>query len=199
MMIKRRILWGLVVCGGVVFGAGCNKTTQTNANYEKAINNFYKGHPACLWPEAKKFPVQAATSDESKTEGYDALTDSGLLARTTAEKKVFIVASKQVNNYDISDKGRSVWTQDPTQPGYGNFCYGHREVTSIDSSTPANPPSGGRAVEVNYHYKLVDVAPWANSQEMKTAFPDLNTALSGPQAANATVVLNGDDWDVVEK
>ena len=35
-----------------------------------------------------------------------------------------IIASKQVNNYDLSDAGRSTWTPDPAQPGYGNFCYG---------------------------------------------------------------------------
>jgi len=48
--------------------------------------------------------VQAATADDAKTAGYDALTQEGLLMRTTAEKKVFIIASKQVNNYDLSDK-----------------------------------------------------------------------------------------------
>ena len=102
--------------------------------------------------------MQAATADEAKTEGYDALTDAGLLARTTAEKKVLIFGSKQVNNYDVSDKGRSVWTQDPTQPGYGNFCYGHRQVTSIDNFTPAGNSSGAKTAQVNYHFKLVDVA-----------------------------------------
>ena len=84
--------------------------------------------PHCIWQDAKKFPVQAATSDDAKTEGFDVSTDAGLLTRTTAEKKVFIIASKQVNNYDLSDQGRSAWTPDTTQPGYGNFCFGHRAV-----------------------------------------------------------------------
>ena len=165
-------------------------------NFETAINDHYKAHPACLWSAPKKFPVQAATSDEAKTEGFDALTDAGLLTRTTGEKKVFIVASKQVNNYDVSDKGRGVWTQDETQPGYGNFCYGHRDVTSIDSFTDAADASGNKTAQVSYHYKYTDVAPWANSQEMKTAFPDLATTLAGPQAATASLTLTGDHWQV---
>src|SRR6201985_2822057 len=123
----------------LLFASGCNKQAQSNTNYEAAINDYYKAHPVCLWSQPKKFPVQAATSDDSKTQGYDALTDAALLTRTTGEKKVMIVASKQVNNYDVSEKGRSAWTADPTQPGYGNFCYGHRDVTAIDSAT-----SGGR-------------------------------------------------------
>ena len=68
-------------------------------------------------------PSTRPTSDDAKTEGYDTLTQEGLLTRTTAEKKVLIVASKQVNNYDLSEKGRTPWTPDSTQPGYGNFCY----------------------------------------------------------------------------
>src|SRR5271169_1185306 len=124
-----------LLCTSLLLAAGCSKKTDSNTNYESAVNDYYKAHPACLWSEAKKFPVQAATSDDAKTQGYDALTDAGLLTRTTGEKKVFIIASKQVNNYDLSDKGRTSWTPDSSQPGYGNFCYGNRAVTSIDNST----------------------------------------------------------------
>jgi hypothetical protein len=196
-MTKRGALSCILSCGVLLAIPGCKKAENSNLSYESAINDFYKAHPACLWTDAKKFPVQAATSDESKTEGYDALTDAGLLTRTTGEKKVMIIASKQVNNYDVSDKGRAVWTQDPSQPGYGNFCYGHRDVTSIDSSIPGNnSPSTGQTVQVNYHYKFSDIASWANSQEMRTAFPNLNTALSGTQAGQSTLVQSGNGWQV---
>ena len=168
-------------------------------NYTTAINDYYQAHPACLWSEPKKFPVQAATSDDSKTQGYDALTDGGLLTRTTGEKKVLIIASKQVNNYDVSDKGRSDWTADSTQPGYGNFCYGHRGVTSIDNVASGADNSGNKTVQVSYHYKISDSAAWANTPEMKTAFPDLATALSGPQADNASLTLTGDRWQLVKQ
>jgi hypothetical protein len=195
-MRKREVFRGAVLCGVVMFAGACNKTTESKPNYASAINDYYKAHPACLWPETKKFPVQAATSDDAKTEGYDALTDAGLLTRTTGEKKVFIVGSKQVNNYDLSDQGRSAWTADSTQPGYGNFCYGSREVTSIDSATPGTTSNGEKTAQINYHYKLSGVPSWANSQEMKTAFPVLNTALSEPQAGQATLVMTGDHWQV---
>jgi hypothetical protein len=188
-----------LLCVSLLLAAGCSKKADSNTNYESAINDYYKAHPACIWSEAKKFPVQAATSDDAKTQGYDALTDAGLLTRTTGEKKVMIIASKQVNNYDVSDKGRSAWTQDPTQPGYGNFCYGHRDVTSIDNVTPGADGSGNKTAQVSYHYKMSDAAPWANTQEMKTAFPDLATTLSGPQADNAALTMTGDHWQVVKQ
>jgi hypothetical protein len=197
-MIKHNFLRAGMVCGIVLLAAGCSKTDNTKANFKTAINNYYEAHPVCLWPEPKKFPIQAATSDESKTDGLDALTDAGLLSRTTAEKKVFILGSKQVNNYDVSDKGRTVWTQDPTQPGYGNFCYGHRQVTSIDSSNSAVNASGTTTAQVNYHFTMSDVAGWAQSQEMKTAFPNLNDTLAGTQSGQATLVMNGNNWQMAQ-
>jgi hypothetical protein len=189
----------ITLISGMLLSAGCNKQSDSNQNYKSAINDYYKAHPSCLWSEPKKFPVQAATSDDAKTEGYDALTDSGLLTRTTGEKKVMIVASKQVNNYDLSDKGRSSWAGDPSQPGYGNFCFGHRDVTSIESVTPGTDPSGNKTVQVKYHYKLTDVADWANSQEVKTAFPGVGTSLSQPRADTASLMLTGDHWQVVRQ
>ncbi|HVI77977.1 MAG TPA: hypothetical protein VM715_07405, partial [Candidatus Acidoferrum sp.] len=109
MSVNRKL--GLVALLGLstFFATGCNNGSNTDMSYKAAINDHFKAHPACIWSEPKKFPAQATTSDDAKTEGYDALTQQGLLARTTAEKKVLIVASKQVNNYDLSDKGRSAW------------------------------------------------------------------------------------------
>ncbi|HEY0760508.1 MAG TPA: hypothetical protein VGD59_14755 [Acidisarcina sp.] len=180
----------------VVLGTACRKTDDSRLNFESGINGYNKAHPECIWPTAKKFPIQAATSDDAKTEGLDALTDAGLLTRTTAEKRVFIIGSKQVNNYDVSSQGRSVWTQDPTQPGYGNFCYGSRDVTSIDTYSTDTNSSGLKMAQVNYHYKIDSVPGWANSAEIKTAFPELSTALSGPGSDTARLVMNGQDWQM---
>jgi hypothetical protein len=198
LMIERKKLFTAAICGVILLAAGCNKTDANKTNFKTAIDNYYQAHQACLWTDAKKFPVQAATSDESKTEGYDALTDAGLLTRTTAEKKQFLIGSKQVNNYDVSAKGRSTWTQDPTQPGYGNFCYGHRAVTSIDNYTSSVNSSGSKTAQVNYHFQLTNVADWAKSQEMQTAFPQLNSALAGSQPAQTTLVMNGNQWQVAD-
>jgi hypothetical protein len=176
---------------------GCNNGSNTDLSYKAAINDHFKAFPVCIWSQAKKFPVQAATADDSKTEGYDALTQEGLLTRTTAEKKVFIVASKQVNNYDLSDKGRTSWTPDTSQPGYGNFCYGNREVTSIDNSTPETNGAGAKTVELSYHYHIANVATWANSQEMKTAYPSVADKLNSNPSDHATFVMTGDHWEFV--
>ncbi len=142
-----------------------------------------------------KFPVQADTSDASKTSGYDALVDQGLLARTTAEKKVMIVASKQVTNYDLSEKGRAAWVADVDQPGFGNFCYGRRKVTGIDSSTPTSAERGA-TTQVTYHYTIVDAPAWATAEETKNAFPQIRENLSGPRTGNAVLIETNEGWKV---
>ena len=171
----------------------CNKKAPDTPNFKGAIDAWYQAHPVCLWQNEKQFPVQSAP-DDAKTEGYDALVDQGLLTRTTSEKKIIIV-SKRENNYDISDKGRSVWAADPNQPGFGNFCYGHREVSSIDSSTPTDGQPGAKTT-VDYHYTVTSVPDWAKAPETQTAFPALHTALAGPQAGTATLVDTQQGWQV---
>ncbi len=115
--------------------------------------------------------------------------------RTTGEKKVFIVASKQVNNYDLSDKGRGAWTADTTQPGYGNFCYGHRKVSTIDSATPTSDQPGA-TTQVSYHYSFSDAPAWATAPETQNAFPSVRTNLAGPVADTATLTNTTNGWAV---
>jgi hypothetical protein len=184
------------VCGTIMFlAASCNKKEDNSTNFTSAINSYYTAHPACLWSDPIKFPVQADTSDNSKTAGYDALVDQGLLVRTTAEKKKLIIASKQVNNYDLSDKGRSAWTADVNQPGYGNFCYGHRKVSNIDSATPTSSAAGA-TTQVTYHYTLTDSPAWATAAETQNAYPQLRSEVAGPQTGQATLTNTNNGWQV---
>ena len=192
----RFTLRAAALCGAtVLLATGCNKKDDNNLNFTNAINTHYSAHPACLWPEPVKFPVQADTSDTSKTSGYDALVDQGLLVRTTAEKKKLIIASKQVNNYDLSDKGRAAWTADAQQPGFGNFCYGQRKVDSIDASTPTTS-NVGATTQVNYHYSFSGAPGWAAAAETQNAYPQIRADLAGSQPGQVTLTNTSNGWAV---
>jgi hypothetical protein len=193
-MLKKTI-HTLVCSVAVLLATACDKKADNSLNYASAINNYYYNHPACLWSASKQMPSQAETSDHDKTMPYDALVDQGLLVRTTAEKKKFIVASKQVNNYDLSDKGRSAWTADETQPGFGNFCYGRRKVAGIDSSTPATSATGA-TTQVAYHYNLSGVPTWAQAPEIQNAYPQVRADLAAPQTSTATLTNTDAGWQV---
>jgi hypothetical protein len=185
----------LPLAGFIALTLGCNKKEDNTLNYTNAINTYYRSNPSCLWTTPVKFPVQVDTSDAGKTAGYDALVDQGLLARTTDEKKVMLIASKQVNNYDISNTGRSAWTADPDQPGFGNFCYGHRKVSSIDGATPTTSTEGA-TTQVVYHYTLADVPVWASARETETAYPRVRSDITAPQPGSATLINTNDGWKV---
>jgi hypothetical protein len=180
--------------GFAIMLTACRKTADNKLNFESAINAYYQAHPSCLWATLQKFPVQVG-HDDPKTAQFDALVDQGLLVRTTSEKKIIII-SKQENNYDISDKGRGAWTADPSQPGYGNFCFGHRKVSSVDSYTPTNDSPGAKTT-VQYHYTIADAPTWATAAETQTAYPRVQANLAGtPKAANANLTNTTNGWQV---
>ena len=186
----------LTLCGAMMIAAGCRKTNMVDKMaFKSAINNYWSARNECVWPDPIKFPAQADTSKENQTKGFDALTDAGLLVRQSAEKKRFLIGSKQVNDYDLSDKGRSTWTVDQTQPGYGNFCFGHREVSTIDSFSPPDNPDATQ-FSVMFHYDVANVPAWASTTEMKTAFPQLAADTSGQQTDTATLVKSNQGWQV---
>ena len=192
-MRATRIL--LLVMGWVIiFAAGCKKNGVDTAAFKSALNSYYAQQQTCLWTAPIKFPQQADTSNDEQTKTFDALTDAGLLVRKAAEKKRFLIGTKQVNDYDLSDQGRSSWTPDPSQPGYGNFCYGHPEVSAIDSFTASD--NTGTRYNVTYHYAAGSPPAWANSAEMKTAFPKLAVETSGQQVATAVLLKTDNGWQV---
>jgi len=164
----------IALCAVAVLGvAGCKKTADNSLNYKSALNAYYDAHPACLWAQV----------------------DQGLLARTTGEKKELIIISKQVTNYDLSDQGRAAWTADVNQPGYGNFCYGHWAVTSIDSTTPTSDQPGA-TTQVSYRYGLAGTPGWAAAPETQNAFPNVRANLVANQTGSATLSNTANGWVV---
>jgi hypothetical protein len=175
--------------------AGCKKTADNSINYKAAIDAWYSAHPSCLWSTPQKFPVQVAASDDSQNAPYAALVDQGLLARSTSEKKIVIVSKREIN-YDLSDNGRSAWTADPNQPGYGNFCYGHPTVQSITSSSPNNGEPGATST-VSYQYNFTGAPAWAQSAEVQNAFPQVKSDVAGGSgSATATLTDTANGWQV---
>jgi hypothetical protein len=84
---------------------------------------------------------------------------------------------------------------DPEQPGFGNFCYGRRKVTSIDSSTPTSDERGATTV-VTYHYTVTDTPAWAAAEETKNAYPELRAVLDGTHSGQAILIETNEGWKV---
>jgi len=191
----RKTLASLLLLTTVtVLSTACRKEID-KAQFKSAIDASLAHHHECVWPEMVKMPAEADPSKDERTRDFDALTDAGLLARAPEEKKRFLVGSKPVNLYDLSDKGHTAWTPDPSQPGYGNFCFGHFSVTTVDSAVP-NDPSNPTQYAVTYHYEVIGVPEWATTAESRLTFPKIakDTAI---QAATANVVKDSSGGWVV--
>lgn len=195
-MHARKTAAVALATGFVFAAAGCKKTADNTSNYKTAINNYLGTNQSCLWSSPHKFPDQVDTSSD-QTAGYDALYNQGLLTRKTAEKKKFLgLASKQVTDYDLSDKGRSSWTASQSDPSSGNFCYGHREVSSIDNATATGDQPGATA-SVAYHYTFSSVPGWAKDGGLQNSFPKVQRNLAGG-TATASLKDTQNGW-VVDK
>ncbi len=190
-VMRSAAVAGLVCLASV----GCNKKTDNTSNFKSAIDTYYSSRPVCLWSSSKQLPVQANQDDKSKTSDYDALVDQGLLTRTAVEKKKLLVLNQKANNYDLAEKGRSAWTADQSQPGYGNFCYGHRKTASITSASPTTSDVGATS-NVVYLYAIDGAPDWAKAAETQTAFPQVKADLDGQQTAQATLTNTSNGWQV---
>ena len=193
--MRERIAMALMLTGLFACAIGCKKQVD-QAEFKSAINKSFTGRHECVWPAPTKLPAQVDPSKDEKIRDFDALTDAGLLIRGSLEKTRSLVGSKLVNNYDLSDKGRPAWTPDPNRPGYGNFCFGHFNVTAIHHATP-NDPSNPTQYTVNYSYEVEGLPDWVRTPESMRTFPRI-AADTSIQSASATLVKDANGgWAVV--
>src|ERR1700733_12726693 len=153
----------------VTLVSGCNtgKSAPTPANFTLAINNHFLDHPDCLFSDTR-FPFE--TSDPEKTKQMDTLVKSLLLDRS-------FESSVRVSRYTVTPAGTRYAPR---------FCYGHRQVTSIDSSTPIAVNDGFKETTVTYSYTMKEIPVWALSPDVQAAFPDMARATSSQSTAKAT-------------
>ena len=182
--MRERIVLALVLTGLFACATGCKKQVD-HAEFISAINKSFVGRHECVWPEQVKLPAEVDPSKDERIRAFEALTDAGLLLRGSEEKKRFLVGSKPVNVYDLSDKGHSSWSPDANQPGYGNFCFGHFNATAIVNAAPkdaANPTQ----YTVDYRYEVEGIPEWVRTPESMRAIPKL-AADTSIQSATATL------------
>ena len=168
---------------GLVLALGCATDTKpTNAKLEKALNTYFEGHNECLFPSAMRFPYEVSPGSDANAERkrLDAMTGAGLLSRQAE------VAIK-VDRYTLTQLGERV---------KGRFCYGHRQVASIDGFTPPVKQGEFLQTTVNYQSKMVDVPVWVQTDDMKAAFPEMATAISEARPGQVTMENAGAGWQV---
>src|ERR1700733_14300163 len=148
---------------------GCNsgKSAPTPANFTQAINTHFLDHTDCLFSDTR-FPFE--TTDRDKTRQMDSLVKALLLEKS---EEMSIHASR----YTVTKAGQRFAPR---------FCYGHRQVTSIDNFTPLAVNDGFKETTVTYSYTMKEIPVWALSPDVQAAFPDMARATSSQSTAKAT-------------
>jgi hypothetical protein len=181
-IVHRKPVASLLTATTLVFvslASGCNtgKSAPKPANFTLAINNHFLDHPDCLFSDTR-FPFE--TSDPVKTKQMDSLVKSLLLAKS-------FEASIHVSRYTVAPAGTRYAPR---------FCYGHREVTSIDSFTPIAVNDGFKETTVTYNYTMKEVPVWAISHDVQAAFPEMARATTGQVTAKAILAQTPVGWQI---
>lgn len=179
-LISIRTLTGIFVAT-LLLTAGCNsKAKPTEANFTQTINAYFTEHPECLL-SGVRFPY--ATSDPAETKRLNTLVKS-LLLESSYETAV------KTTRYTIARAGERYAPR---------FCYGHRTVSAIDSSTaPAKGATGFPETHINYSYTVQDVPVWAKSADVQAAFPSMGTAVTSGGKGEITLAQTLAGWQVPE-
>jgi hypothetical protein len=167
----------------LVLGGGCSSANKpTDANFTTTLNAWYQDHNDCLFPHGHTFPYEVAPGDSSKEDKkeMDALTDAGLATRLEDR-------DMHVDRYTLNVAGLRFAPR---------FCYGHRQVTSIESFTPPAPHNGFTETTVTYHYTMMDIPIWASTDQVRAAFPQLAKSLGTSPTDQATLATVGAGWQV---
>jgi hypothetical protein len=176
----------MLAAAGAVLAAGCGDTrVASKANLEVALNHDYQVNQDCLFAKPMPFPFQVSVNDKLLAETrhrLDALAEAGLLEREQNAE-----GSDTINRYVLTAAGSRT-------EGKGRFCYGRRQVTSVEKFTPPVDYNGMPLTKVEYHFVLKNAPTWAKQDEVRNAFPTVAKATSEEPVDEATLLLTHDGW-----
>jgi hypothetical protein len=158
-------------------GCSSSKSRATTENFTAGLNKHFLDHSDCLL-ENTRFPFE--TTERGKTKQMDSLVKALLLEKS---EEMSIHASR----YTVTTNGTRYAPR---------FCYGHREVVSIDSFTPPAAANGFNETTVTYHYVMKEVPVWAKTPEVQAAFPEMAEATGGQATGKATLAQTPVGWQV---
>jgi hypothetical protein len=187
MSVSMMRLHAMILMGGAaILVAGCgDKRAISKENFAEVLKQDYAANEDCLFSKPVQYPYEIAASDAllAKTRHQmDALAAAGLLTDEISNR-----GRDTIHRYELTASGKQV-------AGGGRFCYGRREVTSVDKFTPPTQFHGNSFTRVDYHFVEKDSAAWAKVHEVQSAFPVVAKTLAQQPVDEATLVLTGDGW-----
>ena len=203
----------LLLSGAALLSAcGNDSKAANNANFEKALNAYYAQMKQCVKIGSK--PNSDGIIQEFRTDGsvqdkqlpfYNGLVSIGLLEAVTYQKdtKNFsgqVTGKADWVGYRFSNKGESFLRpasldKGAFSTGARQLCYGTPQVVEIVNFTEPAEAMGAKVSNVQYTYKLVDVAPWASDPALTNQFEWLTERISSDSITkDDDLVLTDNGW-----
>ena len=196
----------------LVSACGNDPKAADEANFEKALNAHYAQMKQCV--RIGGAPNADGIIQEFRTDGsvqdkqlpfYNGLVSLGLLEAISYQKdtKNFsgqITGKADWVGYKFSDSGKTFLRpadldNRAMSTGARQLCYGTPEVVEITNFTEPADAMGVTVSNVQYTYRLLDVAPWASDPALTTQFEWLAERIgSDGIAKDDDLVLTTNGW-----
>ena len=200
--------------GAALFVTACGNDPKAanEANFEAALNAHYAQMKQCIRvasaPNAEGIIQEFRTSggvQDKQLSFYNGLVDLGLLDAVSYQKdtKNFsgqVTGKADWVGYKFSENGKTYLRPAALETGAFStgarqLCYGTPQVVEIVSFTEPAEAMGVKVSSVQYTYKLVDVAPWANEPALSKQYEWLPERISAGQIAkDDDLVLTDNGW-----
>ena len=210
MNYTRKVILLLSATSLILSACGNDPNAASEANFETALNAHYAKKKECIRVGSE--PNDEGIIQEFSTDGraqnkqlafYNSLQNSGLLETVTYQKdtKNFsgqVTGKSNWVGFKFSDEGKSYLRPEDNDffsTGIPQLCYGTPQVVSITNFTEPADVMGVKASSVQYTYKLVDVAGWANDPMISTQYKWLAERLANQAIQkNDDMVLTNNGW-----
>src|SRR6202453_3390973 len=176
----------MLAAAGAVLAAGCaDSRVASKSSLADALNHDYSVNQDCLFAKPMPFPYQVSVNDKLLAETrhrLDALAEAGLL-----EKEQNPEGADTINRYVLTAAGSRT-------EGKGRFCYGRRQVTSVEKFTAPVDYQGRPLTKVEYHFVLKNPPSWAKQDEVRNAFALVAKSRSDEPVDEASLMLTQAGW-----
>jgi len=203
----------LLLSGAAILSAcGDDPKAANKTNFEKALNAHYAQMKQCVKIGSKPNSdgiIQEFRTDRSVQDKhlpfYNGLVSLGLLEAVTYQKdtKNFsgqVTGSADWVGYKFSDKSNpylrpAELDKGPFNIGARQLCYGTPQVVEIVNFTEPAEAMGAKVSNVQYTYRLVDVAPWASDAALTNQYEWLMERITSESIAkDDDLVLTNNGW-----
>lgn len=181
--------------------AGCsNPKAASKSNFRAALQTWFDAHPECVSIGPSDALTVRADAFAGSNRIPDALARAGLVTReegteTSPGGNGAAESYKVIRYHPTAKAGNAIRKADDQFIGGTDLCFAHRQIEEVTGFTEPGDMMGMRVSQVDYRYRLRDVAPWATDPNLRPVLPSLSSRIANIEGNDkAELVLTNTGW-----